>query len=54
VIVNGIDIGGRWTERQVERVLDIIGRDQYHKIDITVFGDQVHWYIIVPIKWSFE
>jgi hypothetical protein len=48
VRVNGIDIGGRWTERQVKRLLDVIGRDLYHEIDITTHNDPVRWYIIVP------
>lgn len=49
--VEGIDLGGKWTKRQVDRVLKIVNARRcpelcFFAIDITTFGEEVSWYII--------
>lgn len=45
--VQGICLDGRWTKRQVDRILDIIGRDNFLPIEVTTHEDQVKWFAII-------
>ena len=56
--LNGIDIEGRWTQRQVKRVLEVTLGAAFVEgvaltpIDITTHADSVRWFIIVVHPWD--